>query len=100
MREIIFGLVFALTFTPVNGEDAAVSKVVESLDLPVIEDILEPENSELPEIDKSTELTIYSSRYNKYRNNAYGYEIIIPGNLKLNEDIVSVKSRFESDTLN
>ena len=99
MREIIFGLIFALTFTPVNGEDAAVSKVVESLDLPVIEDILEPENSELPEIDKSTELTIYSPRYNKYRNNAYGYEIIIPGNLKLNEDIVSVKSRFESDNL-
>ncbi|HCS11692.1 MAG TPA: hypothetical protein DIV40_09575, partial [Clostridiales bacterium] len=37
--------------------------------------------------------------YNKYRNNAYGYELLIPNNLKLNEDIVSVKSRFKSDNL-
>ena len=48
---------------------------------------------------KSTELSPYSINYNKYTNNAYGYEMLILNNLKLNEDIVSVKSRFESEDL-
>jgi len=51
------------------------------------------------EIKGSTELTAYSSPYNKYTNNPYGYEIILMSNLKLNEEIVSVKSRFESEKL-
>ena len=86
MREILIGLIFALTFTPVNAEDTAIINIIES-------------QQELPETDNSTELTIHSSEYNKYRNNAYGYELLIPNNLKLNEDIVSVKSRFKSDNL-
>ncbi len=45
------------------------------------------------------DVTSYSSSYNKYTNNPYGYEIILPNNLTLNEDIMSVKSRFESDSL-
>ena len=98
MREVIFGLIFALTFIPLSGEDTA-AKIFEQLSLPGMEYVMGPESTELPKIDKSTELTIYSPLYNKYRNNAYGYEIIIPDNLKLNEDIVSVKSRFESDDL-
>lgn len=51
------------------------------------------------EINISTKMEFYSSSHNKYTNNPYGYEIILPNNLKLNEDIVSVKSRFESDDL-
>lgn len=51
------------------------------------------------EISESTLLTPYSESYNKYTNNPYGYEIVLLNSLKLNEDIVSVKSRFESDNL-
>ena len=51
------------------------------------------------ELNKSTTLTAYSQCYNKYTNNPYGYEIVLLNNLKLNEDIVSVKSRFESENL-
>ncbi|MDD4047145.1 MAG: glycosyl hydrolase [Tissierellia bacterium] len=98
MREILIGLIFALTFTPVNAEDTF-ANVIEFQEPADTKDLPYSENPQLPEIDKSTELTIYSPKYNKYRNNAYGYEIIIPNNLTLNEDIVSVKSRFESDDL-
>lgn len=51
------------------------------------------------ELSESTELSAYSSIYNKYTNNPYGYEIILLNNLKLNEEIASVKSRFESENL-
>ncbi len=51
------------------------------------------------EVHNSTELTRYSETYNKYTNNFYGYEIVLLNSLKLNEDIVSVKSRFESEDL-
>ena len=54
---------------------------------------------EIPNEGKGTELLPYSTSYNKYKNNAYGYEMLILSNLKLNEDIVSVKSRFESEDL-
>jgi hypothetical protein len=47
----------------------------------------------------STSLSSYSANYNKYINKPYGYEIVLPNYLKLNEDIVSVKSRFESENL-
>lgn len=47
----------------------------------------------------NTELTRYSETYSKYTNNFYGYEIVLLNSLKLNEDIVSVKSRFESEDL-
>ena len=86
MREILIGLIFALTLTPVNAEDTAIINIIES-------------QEEFQETDNSTELSFHSPEYNKYRNNAYGYELLIPNNLKLNEDIVSVKSRFESDNL-
>lgn len=43
-----------------------------------------------------TSLTAYSAGYNKYINNPYGYEIVVPDNLTINEDIASVKTRFES----
>ena len=98
MREILIGLIFALTFPPVKAEDTF-ANVIEFQEPADTKDLPYSENPQLPEIDKSTELTIYSPKYNKYRNNAYGYEIIIPNNLTLNEDIVSVKSRFESDDL-
>ncbi len=49
--------------------------------------------------ENSTFLTPYSSEYNKYTNNPYGYEIVLLNNLKLNEDIVNVKSRFESENV-
>lgn len=45
------------------------------------------------------DVTPYSSTYNRYTNNPYGYEIILPNNLVLNEDIMNVKSRFESQDL-
>jgi len=48
---------------------------------------------------ESTALIPYSDAYNKYTNSPYGYEIVLLNSLKLNEDIVSVKSRFESDDL-
>ncbi len=51
------------------------------------------------ELNDTTELQACSSSYNKYTNNPYGYEIILLNNLKLNEDIASVKSRFESENL-
>jgi hypothetical protein len=51
------------------------------------------------DLSDSTLLTIYSNDYNKYTNKPYGYEIVLPNTLKLNEDIVSVKSRFESEDL-
>lgn len=51
------------------------------------------------ELSESTTLKSYSNAYNKYTNNSYGYEIVLLNNLKLNEDIVSVKSRFESESL-
>lgn len=47
----------------------------------------------------STALTACYEGYNKYVNNPYGYEIVLLNSLKLNEDIVSVKSRFESEDL-
>lgn len=104
MRKALIGLIFALTFTPFNG-DATLPDIIESqepaeteyADLP--ENPEPQENSGLPKKDKGTELTIHSPEYNKYRNKAYGYSIVLPNNLKLNEDIVSVKSRFESDDL-
>ncbi|MGB4661063.1 MAG: glycosyl hydrolase [Mobilitalea sp.] len=51
------------------------------------------------ELVESTEVTTYSSTYNKYTNNPYGYEMILLNSLKLSEEIVSVKSRFESEDL-
>lgn len=51
------------------------------------------------ETEGSTVLVPYSEYYNKYINNPYGYEIVLPNSLKLNEDIISVKSRFESENL-
>ena len=48
---------------------------------------------------QSTTLEVFSQGYNKYVNNPYGYEAVLPDSLKLNEDIVSVKSRFESENL-
>jgi mannan endo-1,4-beta-mannosidase len=51
------------------------------------------------ESTESTVLTTYSPGYNMYTNNPYGYEIVLLDSLKLNEDIVSVKSRFESENL-
>lgn len=64
--------------------------------------VIEENNSVAPETRETntgTELTQYSQEYNKYTNHPYGYEIVIDNNLSLNEDIVSVKSRFESDDL-
>lgn len=49
--------------------------------------------------DESTKITSYSTSYNKYTNNPFGYEIVLPNYLILNEDIVNVKSRFESENL-
>lgn len=49
--------------------------------------------------DTSTKLTSYSTSYNKYTNNPFGYEIVLPKYLSLNEDIVNIKSRFESENL-
>ncbi|HOT22282.1 MAG TPA: glycosyl hydrolase, partial [Sedimentibacter sp.] len=98
MREILIGLIFALTFTPVNAEETF-TNTIEYLQPDDTNDATYPEIPQLPEIDKSTELIKYSPEYNKYINSAYGYEITIPNNLTLNEDIVSVKSRFESDDL-
>ncbi len=49
--------------------------------------------------DESTKITSYSTSYNKYTNNPFGYEIVLPKYLILNEDIVNVKSRFESENL-
>ncbi|WP_313341732.1 glycosyl hydrolase [Sedimentibacter sp.] len=46
-----------------------------------------------------TKFSAYSDEYNIYTNNPYGYEIVLLNTLILNEDIVSVKSRFESDNL-
>ncbi|MDW5299650.1 MAG: hypothetical protein SA378_05895, partial [Sedimentibacter sp.] len=51
------------------------------------------------ELEEVTKLTTYSSTYNKYTNNPYGYEMTILNSLELNEEIVSVKSRFESENL-
>ncbi len=48
---------------------------------------------------ESTKITSYSTSYNKYTNNPFGYEIVLPKYLVLNEDIVNVKSRFESENL-
>lgn len=45
------------------------------------------------------EIAPYSAGYNKYTNNPYGYEIVLLNNLALNEDVVNVKSRFESENL-
>lgn len=92
MKKILIVLIFALTcttvytFTIVHAEEITAAN-------------LNTEASEIPEADKSTELLQYSQEYNKYINHPYGYEIVIPNNLRLNEDIVSVKSRFESDNL-
>ncbi|MGD9569354.1 MAG: glycoside hydrolase family 26 protein [Sedimentibacter sp.] len=47
----------------------------------------------------STVRTIYSHEYENYTNNPYGYKITLLNSLKMNEDIVSVKSRFESETI-
>lgn len=52
-----------------------------------------------PSPSVSTYSTIYSGTHNKYTNNAYGYEIVLLNSLQLNEDIVSVKSRFESENI-
>ncbi len=41
----------------------------------------------------------YSPGYSKYTNNPYGYEIVLPDYLTLNEDIISVKSSFRSEQL-
>ncbi len=46
-----------------------------------------------------TKLSAYSDGYNIYTNCPYGYEIVLLDTLSLNEDIVSVKSRFESDNI-
>jgi hypothetical protein len=51
------------------------------------------------EQNTSTTFTTYSSVYNKYSNYPYGYEITLLNSLKLNEDIGTVKSRFESEGL-
>jgi len=51
------------------------------------------------DLEESTKLTAYSEIYNKYTNNPYGYELTLLNNLELNEEIVSVKSRFESQDL-
>ncbi|MFA9424345.1 MAG: glycoside hydrolase family 26 protein [Sedimentibacter sp.] len=51
------------------------------------------------EMNDATNIEAYSSAYNKYTNNPYGYEIVLLHNLELNEEIVNVKSRFESEKL-
>lgn len=60
-------------------------------------------DTEATEVNKSdtyiTKLSPFSDEYNIYTNNPYGYEIVLLNTLSLNEDIVSVKSRFESDNL-
>lgn len=45
----------------------------------------------------STILKAHSYGYNVYTNNPYGYEIVLQNDLKLNEDMISIKSRFESN---
>lgn len=47
----------------------------------------------------TTITTPYTASYNKYTNNPFGYEIVLPNYLELNEDIVNVKSRFQSENL-
>ncbi|HHZ01404.1 MAG TPA: hypothetical protein GX396_00500 [Tissierellia bacterium] len=49
--------------------------------------------------DSSTQLVQHYPGYQKYTNRPYGYEIVLSDNLHLNEDIVSVKSRFESEDI-
>ncbi len=61
--------------------------------------VMTASNAFAEELSESTALVPYSDNYYKYINNAYGYEIVLLNNLKLSEDIVSVKSRFESDDL-
>lgn len=95
MNKILATLIFTLAFSPLN--EGIVANTGLEWDS-IIEEIRQGE-TELVENDKSTELTAYSAEYNKYTNKGYGYEIIIPKNLTLNEDIVSVKSRFQSDDL-
>jgi hypothetical protein len=48
---------------------------------------------------ETTQIIYGASGYNKYLNNSYGYEIVLPDELVLSEDIVSVKTRFESDDM-
>ena len=60
----------------------------------------ENQTSEVNVSDTSvTKFSAYSDGYNIYTNSPYGYEIVLLNTLSLNEDIVSVKSRFESDNL-
>jgi len=47
----------------------------------------------------STYLMPYTSGYKIYTNNPYGYEIVLLDKLNLNEDIISIESRFESEDL-
>lgn len=104
MKKILIALIFALTFTSVNAEEITVT----NLNMEIAESKNPSDSKETVELEEdfessaennSTALLQYSSEYNKYINHPYGYEILISNNLKLNEDIVSVKSRFESDNL-
>ena len=95
MKKILILLIFALTFSNIYAQ--AISLNME--DIESEEPVAEPESTETEEKDKSTGLIQYSHEYNKYTHRPYGYEIVLLDNLKLNEDIVSVKSRFESDDL-
>ena len=87
-KIILIALILTLTFTTVYADE---------ITTPVNMEIVETQ--EPIESDKSTELIQYSQDYNKYINHPYGYEIVILDSLNLNEDIVSVKSRFQSDDL-
>lgn len=94
MKKILIALIFILTFTPVYADEVTIA----NSNIETVESE-EPEDTETLETEKSTELIQYSPKYNKYINHPYGYEIVLLNNLILNEDIVSIKSRFESDDL-
>lgn len=87
-KIILITLILTLAFTTVYADEITTAVNMENV-----------ETKELLDNGKSTELIQYSQEYNKYINHPYGYEIVILDYLNLNEDIVSVKSRFESDNL-
>lgn len=102
MKKIfLLALIFTLTFTNVYADELPSSETGENLERVETDQSEETgdEEDSQPETDTSTELIQYSPGYNKYINHPYGYEILLLNDLKLNEDLVSVKSRFESDEL-
>lgn len=80
-KVAVFVMIFIMTMNSAYGQNTTKGIEGDILDL------------------SSTKIINYSIGYNKYTNNPFGYELVLPNYLELNEDKINVKSTFSSKEL-